>query len=836
VLTKQKQMERALRESEERYRAVVEQSVEAIFLYDAETKRILESNGAFRRMMGYSEEELLGMRIYDFIAHDKEDIDRHVQRSLKEKRRHIGERRYLRKDGSVIVVDTSASVISYDRKTALCAVSRDVTERKRFEEALKESEERFRQLFERSTDALFVHDERGRFVDCNSEACRALGYEREELLALSVADIATYLLSEEERRTRKEDTLWQQATRGEPGKIVGFEENELRRKDGTTFPVEVGVGAIEYEGRRMIFASVRDLTERKQAERALKESEERFRGAFDDAPIGVALVGLDAHYHRVNRALCEMLGYSEQELLGKTTTEVTHPDDWEAGYEHTRRVLEGGVGRSYHLEKRYVHADGRTVWILSSVSLVRDPQGNPSHFVSLYQDITERKALEEQLRHRALHDPLTELPNRALLLDRLRHALARSERLEESLAVLFVDLDNMKVVNDSLGHQAGDHLLNEVAERLRTCIRAGDTVARLFGDEFAVLLEAPIGADDIRLATERVQQRLQEPFAVDGREVFVSVSIGIATGEPDRDADKERPENLLRRADLAMYAAKRRGKNRYEVFNPSMNTRVSERMKLENDLRRAIEREEFEVRYEPIITLESGSIEGLEALARWRHPERGLLAAEEFVPLAEETGLIRPIGRWVFEEACRQARRWKESYPDDPLLMSVNFSVSQFAHQADLIPEILNDTGLDPRVLTIEITERAVMDDVDFSLGKLRSLKSLGIGFAIDDYGTGYSCLRYLKLMPVKYLKIDRSFVSGLNKDPGDEAIVAGTIDLAHALNLKVVAEGVETAEQLERLKDLKCDLVQGFYFSEPLAGEEIQSFLTGDHRRKPDA
>ena len=515
---------------------------------------------------------------------------------------------------------------------------------------------------------------------------------------------------------------------------------------------------------------------------------------------------------------------------------MTHPDDCEAGREHTRRVLEGGVGRSYYLEKRYVHADGHTVWVLSSVSLVRDPQGNPSHFVSLYQDITERRALEEQLRHRAFHDPLTDLPNRALFLDRLGHALARSERLEGSLAVLFVDLDNFKMVNDSLGHEAGDHLLEEVAERLRKCVRVGDTVARLFGDEFAVLLEAPIGVDDIRLVTERVQEHLQDPFDVDGREVFVSASIGIATGEPDRDADKERPESILRRADLAMYAAKRHGKNRYEVFNPSMDTRVRERMKLENDLRRAIEREEFEVRYEPIITLKSGSIEGLEALARWGHPERGLLAAEEFILLAEGTGLIRPIGRWVFEEACRQARRCNESRPDDPLLMSVNFSVSQFAHQADLIPKVLSDIGLNPRLLTIEITERAVMDDAEFALGKLHRLKDIGVSFAIDDYGTGYSCLRYLKLMPVEYLKIDRSFVAGLGKDSGDEAIVAGTIDLAHALGLKLVAEGVETAEQLERLKDLKCDLAQGFYFSEPLAGGEIQSFLTGDHRWKSKA
>ena len=314
-VTERKEAEEALKESEERYRAVMEQSVEAIYLYDAETKRVLEANGTFRAMVDYTADELMEMQIYNFIDHPVEDVDANIQRSLREKRRQIGERRYLRKDGSVIVVDTSASVIPYGGKTALCAVSRDVTERKRFEEALKESEGRFRQLFERSTDALFVHDERGRFVDCNAEACRALGYERDELLALSVADVATHLLSEEERRKRKDDTLWKRATRSEPGKVVGFEENELRRKDGTTLPVEVGVGSIEYEGRRMIFASVRDLPERKRAEETLKESEERYRAVVELSAESIWLFDPDTkQVLESNTTFQEMLGYTAEEL------------------------------------------------------------------------------------------------------------------------------------------------------------------------------------------------------------------------------------------------------------------------------------------------------------------------------------------------------------------------------------------------------------------------------------------------------------------------------------------------------------------------------------------
>jgi EAL domain-containing protein (putative c-di-GMP-specific phosphodiesterase class I) len=308
--------------------------------------------------------------------------------------------------------------------------------------------------------------------------------------------------------------------------------------------------------------------------------------------------------------------------------------------------------------------------------------------------------------------------------------------------------------------------------------------------------------------------------------VFVGCSVGIVLNDAGR---AHQPKEVLRHADLAMYVAKSRGKNRYEMFNPSMDTKVWERMELENHLRRGIEREEFEVHYQPIVELGSARIAGMEALARWRHPERGLLAAKEFVQVAEYTGLIRPIGQFVFEEACRRTHEWREQYPERAILMCVNFSASQFTYQADLVPKVLSETGLDPECLRLEITERAVMDDAEFSMGKLQRLKALGISFAIDDFGTGYSCLYYLKRMPVDSLKIDGSFVAGLGKDPGDDAIVSGTIDLAHALGLKVVAEGVETAEQAARLEELNCDLAQGHYFSKPLSVEEASDLLKND-------
>ncbi len=337
------------------------------------------------------------------------------------------------------------------------------------------------------------------------------------------------------------------------------------------------------------------------------------------------------------------------------------------------------------------------------------------------------------------------------------------------------------------------------------------------------MLEAPAGIEEAQRVAERIREALCTPLEVDGQEVFVSPSIGIARGETDRDQPKE----ILRQADLAMYEAKSRGKAAFAVYSPSMNTRRVERLDLDRDLRRAIEREEFEVHYQPVVELSTGGINGFEALVRWRHPERGLIPASEFIVLAEETGLIRPIGRRVIEEACRQAKEWRERYPGRAPIMSVNLSADQFSRQPDLIPKVLNSTGLDPSALQLEIIERVVMDDAEFSLGKPRMLKGMGVSFAIDDYGMGYSCLYYLKRMPVDYLKIDRAFIIGLGEgDPGDEAIVSGTISLAHALGLKVVAEGVETEGQLERLKDLGCDLAQGHYLAKPLPSEAADKLL----------
>ncbi len=431
----------------------------------------------------------------------------------------------------------------------------------------------------------------------------------------------------------------------------------------------------------------------------------------------------------------------------------------------------------------------------------------------------------DQLARQAFRDSLTSLPNRALFMDRLAHALTRTERRGEHLAVLFLDLDRFKVVNDSLGHGIGDQLLIGVSRRLTTCLRPEDTIARLGGDEFAILLEDIKEGGSAATVAERIAGELGRPFIFEGREVFITVSVGIAVATGRHTS----PEDILRDADLAMYHAKAKGKARYEVFDVSMNAPAQERMDLELDLRNAVARHEFVLHYQPVVTLDTGRIAEVEALVRWEHPQRGLLLPAEFIGLTEETGLIVPIGRWVLGEACRQARAWQTAASGLPALaISVNLSARQL-QQPNLVEEtaqVLRETGLDPATLKLEITETVVMHDAPATLAKLEALKQLGVQLAIDDFGTGYSSLGYLKRFPVDTLKIDRSFVKGIGHDVEDTAIVRAVITVAKSLNLKVTAEGIENEEQLAHLQALGCDRGQGYYFSKPLAADRLPMVL----------
>lgn len=548
----------------------------------------------------------------------------------------------------------------------------------------------------------------------------------------------------------------------------------------------------------------------------------------------------------VNEGFCRMTGYAREDVVGKTPRILQGPKTDRSELDRLRRQLY--LGKPFDGELVNYRKDGSEYVIEWYVVPLRNADAEITHWMATQRDVTERKILEEQLRYQVLHDPLTGLPNRVLFMDRLEHALSLADRDPGLSAVLFVDLDEFKVVNDSLGHEAGDDLLVQVAERLQANLRSEDTIARFGGDEFGILLEGIPGPNYVTEVAERLIERLRETFTLAGRELAITSSIGVVLAASSRDTSRElvrKPDfamyevkregkarfarELLRKADLAMYEAKREGKARYRLFDLGMNTRALNRLGLEGDLRRGLDREEFVVHYQPKVSLDTGKVLGLEALVRWEHPERGLVHPSEFIPVAEDTGMIIEIGRWVLKEACTQVRRWQARYPSDPpLSANVNLSASQF-RQSDLagdITEVLAETDLDPQSLELEITESVVMGDVQATLAILRALKSLGVRLAIDDFGTGYSSLAYLKRFPMDTLKIDGLFVAGLSESTEDEVIVAAMINLAQGLGLTVIPEKVETTEELQRLHEMGCRVAQGFYFSRPLPTESVGDLL----------
>jgi diguanylate cyclase (GGDEF)-like protein/PAS domain S-box-containing protein len=822
---------------------------------------------------------------------------------------------------------------------------------RQLDDKLRKSEARYRTVLDAAFDAIVTITPDGIVRWFNRGAERIFGYRAEEVIGQPVT-----VIMPERYRELCVAGLHRYLRTGEARVVGGTTELVGLRKDGSEFPIEMSLGEVLEDGEQLFTGVIRDVTERKRIEDSLREMRDRFRSIFDHAPIGVAMVSLEGRYLQVNRSLCEILGYTEEELQALTWQEITHPDDLAASSAHARRIVEGEFPK-YHLEKRFLHADGRTVWASLSVSLVRDAEGEPLYFVSQIQDVserkniekrikeseerfrslvqnssdiitileadgtvryvspavervtgyrpeeqvgtnafgsvhpddrdraldtfaevlkrpglhpplefrvphkdgswrylehvvnnlvddpavrgvvinswdvTERKALVEQLSYQAFHDLLTGLPNRALFMDRLEHAITRANRRGSNVAVLFTDLDNFKVINDSLGHKAGDQLLIAVAERLKACLRPEHTAARLGGDEFTILVEDIAGVGEVVQIAERIAEILRPPFALDEQEVFATVSTGIALNSPAQ----EQPADLLRHADLAMYRAKHRGRARYEVFEPSMDAKAVERLILETGLRRALVRQQFRVYYQPIVALDNDKVAGVEALVRWEHPQRGLLLPEAFLSVAEETGLIVRIGQWVLREAVKQARIWQERYPGTPpLTISVNLSTREFFHP-ELVAEVLGESEIDPASLQLEITEGAMVTNGTSSADHtLRNLKSMGVQLAIDDFGLGYSSLSYLKRFPVDFLKIDRSFIAGLRREPNgvstkDTEITKAMIELTHALGLKVIAEGVETSEQLRRLRNMKCDLAQGNYFSEPLPSEALAVILAED-------
>jgi diguanylate cyclase (GGDEF)-like protein/PAS domain S-box-containing protein len=591
---------------------------------------------------------------------------------------------------------------------------------------------------------------------------------------------------------------------------------ELGANDYLTKPVDFAVA----------LARIGTQLSHKRAQESLKESEERYALAARGANDGLWDWNLLTNVIYFSERWKSMLGYQDNEIGGNPQEwfDRIHESDRERVNEEFTAHLEG-LAPHFESVHRVRHKDGTFRWILSRGIATRDSFRKPVRMAGSQTDITEGK----------VSDPLTGLPNRLLFLDRLDRLIKHSKRHKaSSFAVLFLDLDAFKMINDSLGHLIGDQLLLAVAKRLESCLRATDTVARITaetftlarigGDEFTVLLDELKDSADAERAAERIMKGLSEPFRIGGKEVFTSASIGIALG----NSAYQRPEEILRDADTAMYRAKTLGKARFVVFNTDMRASVLARLELETDLRRAIERQEFRNFYQPIVNLETGEITGFEALLRWEHPTRGLLAPKEFIPIAEETGLIRELGWWNLHQACIDISDWNAVRADRPLTISVNLSIKQFI-QPNLVEKIRNllqELNVSPEILKLEITESTVMEDPAAAIEMLQEMKALGIRLAIDDFGTGYSSLSYLHRFPLDTLKIDRSFISGSEGGVNGMEIARTILPLARNLSLDVVAEGVETAEQVAELKSLKCQYAQGFYFSKPVSRQEVESFL----------
>jgi diguanylate cyclase (GGDEF)-like protein/PAS domain S-box-containing protein len=820
-VTERKVAEEAMKESEEHFRALTQNSSDVVTLLEA-TGTIRYQSPSMQRVLGYEPEETIGDHVLDYVHPD--DLER-VAIAFAEGLTNPGSRssveyRFRHKDGSWVWLESVGTNLLEDPKIEEYVVnSRDITRRKETESRLREAEKRYRTLVEQIPAVTFVDRVGGSSdpVYVSPQIEEMLGYTPEEWMAgrlwrdrLHPDDRGRVLASDE---------------RFEAGGGRVDEEYRLLSADGSVVWVREETVLVRGEGGEPLYVQgiLTDVTERKLAEEAMKESERSLAAAQRIAHVGNFEYSVEDDRARWSDELYRIFGFAPQQFAPtyKGFMRSVHPDDRDLVKGAIREALFGE--RWLAFDYRIVRRDGEVRSVRSDYEVVRDASGRAVRLVGTVLDVTEHKALEEQLEHQALHDPLTHLPNRRLFANRLLHALERTRR-RGGVAVLFMDLDDFKVVNDSLGHETGDLLLVVVAQRLSRCLRPGDTLARFGGDEFVVLLEDVEDPDEAVRVAERIVRELRRPFVLGGRELYAPASIGVSWG----DARTKSSEDLLRDADTAMYQAKREG-SAYRVFDPAMYERVVRRLALENDLRRAVEAGEFVVHYQPVFDFGSQEPWGVEALVRWNHPERGMLGPAEFVTVAEEMGLIVPIGSRVLEEACHRVKGWQETHPRNPPLgLIVNLSVAQLLHPGyeETVRSALARSGLGAESLKLDVTESAFIDALESNRLALERIQALGVRTSIDDFGMGYSSLSYLKRLPADALKIDKSFVKGFGEDAQDTAIVRMVVELAHTLGMEVVAEGVETWAQAALLAEMGCDMAQGYHFARPLPAEAVAGFL----------
>ncbi len=740
---------------------------------------------------------------------DREEAVGFCKRATTEKRDHQFVYRMIAADGRIVWIDDVTSVIVENGEvTRMMGVLVDVTERRRAEEQLHRVEGRLRTLVNNAPVILFSLDDRGVFTLVEGKGLEALGMRPRELIGKSVNDLY--------RNDPALLNLLRQALAGEM--IHASMEFKAGPGKGRTF--DLRCAPIQGADQRVqsVIGVATDISDRRQAEEGLRRMEERLRTVVSNAPIVVFALDLDGVFTLSEGRGLKALGVEPGEVVGRSVFEV-YRDDPEV-VASARRALAGesfssifevtaGPGAGMTHETQWVPLFGE--------------DGRISGVIGVATDLTETKRLETKVRHITLHDSLTGLPNWALFKDRLAQSVQHASRNQEVLAVLLLDIDRFKLVNDTLGHSVGERLLQEVADRLKASIGPADTVARMGGDEFVLLQMGIAHAGEAARMAQRVLEAIKPPYRLDGHDLHVSMSIGISLFP----YDGEDPQTLLKNADTAMYHAKETARSSYHFYSPAMNAKAFEKLALENSLRRALEQGEFVVHYQPQVDIRSGKMIGMEALARWRHPDLGLVAPSKFIPLAEDTGVIVPLGEWILRAACTQNKAWQDAGLP-PVRVAVNLSARQFqqADLVDVVVRIVRETGLDPQYLEFEITESIAMKDPEYTGRVLKAFKKIGVQISIDDFGIGYSSLSSLKSFPLDSLKIDRSFIQDLNTDPIDAAIATALIALGHRLNMRVVAEGVETEEQLRTLLALDCDMMQGHYFCRPVPPDELGELL----------
>lgn len=739
----------------------------------------------------------------------------------------------VRKDGSRVPVEVNLASVRLAGGPAIVASVRDTTEARRTTEALRASHELVSGVLGAATEqAIVAVGLDGRIEMFSRGAERMLGWSALEVVGRPVSLLADpdeeiddpWGLRDDQGLAERIRSLTSAGVSATRPWVMRTRRGE-RRHVATSVSVRSGA-----EGPSGLIVVATDETARREREAALVRSEERFRRVFEDAPMGVAIVSLDPRRSglllQANRALSTMLGHGPEDLVGRPLAALANPEDVHAT-QIVFRGLAAGSADSEQLELRLVHAEGHAVWAEAGFSLIRDEAGVPDYVVAMVTDVTERKRAEAELRHRAMHDTLTGLPNRLLVTQALEDALARSRGADTGAGVLYVDIDDFKQVNDSLGHGAGDELLVEVARRLEGCMRDTDVAGRFASDEFIVVCDRVGAAEDMIAVAERVARTLAIRLPLAGEMVTVSTSIGIAYSA---DASAE-PGSLLRQADIAMYRAKGNGRARFEFADAELQERATRQVELEADLRRllaavdgpqaeaaAADVGELVLDYQPCFAAESGMVVACEALLRWRHPTRGLLGPGEFLDVAEDRALMVPLGAWVLRTACRRAAAWQSALGDDAPEVWVNVSAAQLGrpHFAEQVARTLAETGLAPHRLWLEITERQALSTAAATLEDLDALAAMGVRLAVDDFGTGYAGLEYLRQLPVSGLKVDASYVAAIGKDPTGAALAATIVGLGRALGLTVVAEGIETPEQQAVVCELGVDVLQGFLLARP--------------------